>query len=137
MNISMFTLQIHGDERGSLIALEEFVNIPFHPKRVYYMFGTKKGVIRGNHAHKKLRQVAIAVRGRCRFLLDDGNEKIDLQLDNSAQALLIEKMIWHDMYDFSEDCVLMVLADELYDSEDYIRDYGTFIECLKNESASK
>ncbi len=126
MDISLFTLQTHGDERGSLVALEEFENIPFSVKRVYYMFETLANVVRGGHAHKRLRQVVIAVRGSCRFSLDDGSERIELLLDNPKQALLIEPMIYHEMYDFSEDCVLLALANELFDEDDYIRSYEQF-----------
>ncbi|HGY0991489.1 TPA: FdtA/QdtA family cupin domain-containing protein [Aeromonas salmonicida subsp. pectinolytica] len=128
MEIKLVSLQAHGDERGSLIALEEGVNIPFPVKRVYYLFKTKDGVRRGFHAHKTLKQVAIAVRGSCRFVLDDGCERVEVMLDNPAQGLIIESFMWREMYDFSEDCVLMVLADQLYDESDYIRDYDCFLE---------
>ncbi len=128
MNVKILPLQPHGDERGSLVALEEGKNIPFQVKRVYYMFNTKGGVRRGFHAHKTLKQVTIAVRGSCRFLLDDGQERVEIMLDNPAQGLVIESFMWREMYDFSEDCVLMVLADQLYDESDYIRDYSQFIE---------
>lgn len=127
MEIKLIQLQKHGDERGSLIALEETTNIPFQIKRVYYIFQTKENVRRGFHAHKKLKQVAIAVKGSCRFLLDDGNERVEVLLDNPAQGLLIESVIWREMYDFSDDCVLMVLADDFYNESDYIRDYEIFI----------
>jgi dTDP-4-dehydrorhamnose 3,5-epimerase-like enzyme len=127
MKINFIPLQKHGDDRGSLVALEEENNIPFSIKRVYYIFDTKEGVRRGFHAHKKLKQVAIAVKGSCRFLLDDGTERIEVVLDNPAQGLLIESCIWREMYDFSSDCVLMVLADSHYDENDYIRDYDAFI----------
>lgn len=127
MKVQFLQLQTHGDERGSLIALEEGKNIPFEVKRVYYMFDTGDGVRRGYHAHKSLKQVAIAVRGSCRFLMDDGKEKIDIRLDNPCQGLLIESFIWREMYEFSPDCVLMVLADNLYDEADYVRDYATFL----------
>lgn len=86
MNVQYLQLQAHGDDRGSLIALEEGKNIPFQVKRVYYMFDTGDGVRRGFHAHKSLKQVAIAVRGSCRFLLDDGKEKIEVRLDNPCQG---------------------------------------------------
>ena len=132
MKTNLIRLQTHGDERGSLIALEEGKNIPFEIKRVYYLFDTKTGVRRGFHAHKKLKQVVVAVRGSCRFLLDDGKEKVSVLLDNPAQGLLIESFVWRERYDFSEDCVLMVLADSLYDEEDYIRDYDEFIKRVKN-----
>lgn len=127
MIIKMIPLQTHGDERGSLVALEDGHNIPFEIKRVYYMFNTGEGVRRGFHAHKKLKQVAIAVRGSCRFLLDDGKERIELLLDSPAQGLLIESFMWREMFDFSEDCVLMILANEHYDESDYIRDYEEFV----------
>ncbi|MFL4180932.1 sugar 3,4-ketoisomerase, partial [Escherichia coli] len=126
MEIKIIPLQAHGDDRGSLIALEEENNIPFEIKRVYYMFNTKSNVRRGLHAHRKLKQVAIAVRGSCRFVLDDGKERVEILLDNPGQGLLIDSCIWREMYDFSEDCVLMVLADSHYDENDYIRDYETF-----------
>ncbi|PVZ16443.1 MULTISPECIES: FdtA/QdtA family cupin domain-containing protein [unclassified Pseudomonas] len=128
MKIQFLQLQAHGDERGSLIALEEEKNIPFTIKRVYYLFDTGEGVRRGFHAHRSLKQVAIAVRGSCRFLLDDGKEKIDIRLDHPQQGLLIESFVWREMYDFSPDCVLMVLADNLYDESDYVRDYATFLQ---------
>lgn len=127
MQIKLLPLQTHGDERGSLIALEQDKNIPFEIKRVYYLFNTGSNVRRGFHAHKNLTQVVIAVRGSCRFLLDDGKEKITLLLDNPSQGLLIDSCIWREMYDFSEDCVLMVLANHLYDESDYLRNYDEFL----------
>jgi len=133
MNVQFLQLQAHGDDRGSLIALEEGKNIPFPVKRVYYMFDTGKGVRRGFHAHKTLKQVAVAVRGSCRFMLDDGQEKIEVRLDHPCQGLLIESFVWREMYDFSEDCVLLVLADQLYDESDYVRDYEIFLAMLRND----
>ncbi|PDO90097.1 sugar 3,4-ketoisomerase [Kosakonia pseudosacchari] len=130
MDIKLIPLQTHGDERGSLVALESGNNIPFEIKRVYYLFNTGKGVKRGFHAHKLLKQVAIAVRGSCRFILDDGKERVNLLLDNPAQGLVIDSYVWREMVDFSEDCVLMVLADELYDESDYIRNYDDFLELI-------
>ncbi|MGI2024336.1 sugar 3,4-ketoisomerase [Shewanella glacialipiscicola] len=132
MQIKLIPLQAHGDDRGSLIALEEGINIPFPVKRVYYLFNTKEGVRRGYHAHKTLKQVAIVVRGSCCFLLDDGMEKVEVLLDNPAKGLLIESFMWREMYDFSDDCVLMVLADQLYDESDYIRDYQVFLKEKNN-----
>lgn len=91
----------------------------------------RRGCEEGFHAHQKLTQLVIAVCGSCRFLLDDGREQVELLLDNPAQGLLVEPMIWHEMYDFSEDCVLMVLADAHYDESDYIRNYEDFVEVVK------
>ncbi|WP_394153195.1 FdtA/QdtA family cupin domain-containing protein [Vibrio maritimus] len=132
MDIKLVQFQSHGDDRGSLVSLEENKNIPFDIKRVYYIFDTKDKVTRGLHAHKKLKQLAIVLKGSCRFTLDDGKEKIELLLDNPAQGLLIESFIWREMYDFSEDCVLMVLADSIYDENDYIRDYEEFLQVVNN-----
>ncbi|AWQ18185.1 TDP-4-oxo-6-deoxy-alpha-D-glucose-3,4-oxoisomerase [Pantoea ananatis] len=134
MDIKIIPLQTHGDERGSLVSLEHENNIPFEIKRVYYMFNTGKGVKRGFHAHRRLKQVAIAVRGSCRFILDDGNERVSLLLDNPAQGLVIESFVWREMVDFSEDCVLMVLANEHYDESDYVRNYEEFLSSVHGES---
>jgi dTDP-4-dehydrorhamnose 3,5-epimerase-like enzyme len=134
MDIKLIQLQSHGDERGSLVSLEEEKNIPFSIKRVYYVFNTKDKVGRGFHAHKKLKQLAIVVKGSCRFLLDDGNEKIEVLLDNPAQGLYIESFVWREMFDFSADCVLMVLADSIYDEADYVRDYEEFTKMVKHDS---
>ncbi|MCL6326495.1 MULTISPECIES: sugar 3,4-ketoisomerase [Pectobacterium] len=132
MKIDLIQLQTHGDERGSLVALEKEKNIPFEIKRVYYIFNTQENVRRGFHAHKDLKQALIAVRGSCRFLLDDGKEKVNILLDTPSQALLIESFIWHEMYDFSEDCVLLALASELYKESDYIRSYDEFLNSMKD-----
>ncbi|EFB9581730.1 WxcM-like domain-containing protein [Escherichia coli] len=126
MNIQLIPLQIHGDDRGALVSLERDMNIDFEIRRVYYIFDTKKGVVRGYHAHKNLKQLVIAVKGSCRFTLDDGSERVSVFLDNPAQGLLVNSLIWREMSDFSEDCVLMVLASNEYDESDYIRDYDAF-----------
>lgn len=136
MDIQLLQLQAHGDDRGALISLEQDKNIPFKIKRVYYMFDTKEGVSRGYHAHKELKQVAIAVRGSCRFILDDGKERKNVLLDNPQQGLLIDSCTWREMHDFSPDCVLMVLADSHYDEGDYIRDYNIFLESVSNANDS-
>ena len=134
MDIKLIQLQSHGDDRGSLVALEEKKNIPFAIKRVYYMFDTKEKVRRGFHAHKELKQLAIVLKGSCRFLLDDGKEKIEVLLDNPAQGLYIESFVWREMFDFSDDCVLVVLADAFYDEADYVRDYEEFINMVNHAS---
>jgi len=118
---------MRGDERGSLIAIEENADIPFSIKRVYYIFDTLAGVTRGLHAHRALRQVLVCVNGSCKVLLDDGMEKISVAMNKVSQGLLVDPMIWHEMHDFSTDCVLLVLASDFYDEKDYIRDYGEFI----------
>ncbi|AXC76707.1 WxcM-like domain-containing protein [Salmonella enterica subsp. arizonae serovar 63:g,z51:-] len=131
MNIEIIPFQKHGDERGMLVALEQIKNVPFEIKRIYYMFGTKQNVRRGFHAHKNLRQLAIAVCGQCTFLLDDGDEQKTILFNDPEKGLLIEPGIWHEMFDFSDDCILLVLASDIYDECDYIRDYDEFQEWTK------
>jgi dTDP-4-dehydrorhamnose 3,5-epimerase-like enzyme len=126
----ILTFPIIGDDRGSLIALETFQDIPFDIKRVYYIFDTLNGVSRGFHAHKQLKQVLICVKGSCQVLLDDGNSKDCIILDSPHTGLFIEDLVWREMHDFSDDCVLLVLASEYYDESDYIRDYNEFLKVI-------
>lgn len=121
-----------GDSRGSLVALEGQKTIPFAIQRVYYLFGTQSGVARGFHAHKELQQVAVCVTGRCRMVLDDGENRENVWLDSPISGLLIGGMVWREMHDFSPDCVLLVLASEHYNESDYIRDYEDFLR-VKND----
>lgn len=119
-----------GDERGSLVALEANKTVPFDIKRVYYIFGTQALVSRGFHAHKNLKQVAVCITGKCRMVIDDGKERVDTWLDSPTKGLLINDLVWREMHDFSDDCVLLVLASEHYDETDYIRDYQKFIKLV-------
>ncbi|WP_082341467.1 FdtA/QdtA family cupin domain-containing protein [Pseudomonas sp. P1.31] len=121
-----------GDERGQLIALENDISVPFAIKRVYYLTNTLPGVPRGFHAHKELTQVAVCVSGRCLMKLDDGHLQEEVWLDAPDKAIVIDKMIWHEMHDFSSDCVLVVLASDFYDEQDYIRNYEAFLELVKH-----
>ena len=134
MQIKLIDFKKSGDDRGSLISLEQNKNIPFEIKRVYYIYGTKQDVRRGFHAHKQLKQVVICISGSCKFLLDDGKDKKNILLDTPEKGLVISDVIWREMYDFSTDCILMVLADELYDESDYIRDYDEFVKVINNDS---
>ena len=123
-----------GDERGSLVVLESNKSIPFDIKRVYYIFATQAGVARGFHAHKQLKQVAVCVTGKCRMVLDNGKEQESVWLDSATKGVLIEDMVWREMHDFSDDCVLLVLASEHYDESDYIRNYDEFKSAVRNDS---
>lgn len=128
--VKWIDFQVLGDERGSLVALERERNVPFDIRRVYYIYKTESGVSRGYHAHRKLRQIAVCVAGSCTMILDNGQLREKVVMGNPAQGLLIEGMVWREMHHFSDDCVLMVLASELYDETDYIRDYQKFVtEC--------
>lgn len=128
--IKTISFKTLGDGRGSLVALEGNKNVPFDIKRAYYIFGTKEGVSRGFHAHRNLKQVAVCVLGSCRFVLDSGRRKEEIVLNSATSGLVIDDMIWHEMHDFSKDCIILVLADMHYDESDYIRDYSKFLEEL-------
>lgn len=128
MEIKMIQFQPHGDERGMLIALEEKKNIPFEVKRVYFMYDTIEGVCRGKHAHKNLKQVLFCPCGACTISLDDGKEVREVRLDQPTEGLLVEACMWREMYDFTPDAVLMVLASDYYNEDDYIRDYDAFLQ---------
>ena len=134
MEIVTFDFEEHGDERGILISLEENHNIPFDIRRCYFMYNLLPGVRRGFHAHKTLKQVLVCVRGSCNILLDDGSEKAVVPLDRPNKGLYIASDTWREMFDFSEDAVLMVLADQLYDESDYIRNYDEFLTYVRRKS---
>jgi len=131
-NYKLIDFKTLGDDRGSLIAIEEGYNAPFEIKRVYYIFDTKENIERGFHAHINLKQIAIAVKGSCTFVLDNGEKREELKLDNPNKGLLIEGLIWREMKQFSSDCVLVVLASEHYTENDYIRKYIDFIKEVNN-----
>ncbi len=122
MQIVKYVFQPHGDERGMLVALEEFKDIPFRIKRVYYMYDTEEGVVRGHHAHKRLEQILVCIHGSCKIHLDNGRETKEVPLEKPYEGLYI-----------SPDAVLMVLASEVYDERDYIRDYDEFQALIREQ----
>jgi dTDP-4-dehydrorhamnose 3,5-epimerase-like enzyme len=126
MNLDLINLTPRGDHLGWLIALENLRTVSFEIRRVYYIYGSQPGVRRGKHAHHKLRQMAVCLQGSCRFYMDDGRSKREISLDRCDIGLMIEPMIWHEMDNFSSDCILLVLASALYDESDYIRHYSEF-----------
>lgn len=131
MEVTTYEFQSHGDDRGQLIALEEFKDVPFPIKRIYYMYDTGEGVRRGFHAHKSLEQILVCIHGSCKILLDDGTEQAVVELVHPYEGLYLSNAVWREMFDFSPDAVLLVLASQLYDEEDYIRDYDEFL-CFIN-----
>lgn len=134
MQVIKYAFQQHGDDRGQLVALEEFKDIPFEIKRVYYMYDTKEGVRRGFHAHKSLEQILICIHGSCKILLDNGTEKKIIPLESPYEGLYVSNNMWREMFDFSPDAVLMVLASDYYKEEDYIRDYDQFLKYVEEQS---
>lgn len=115
------------DRRGNLSVVEEFKNVPFHIARAYWLYDVPAGAMRGGHAHKRLKQLLIALSGSFTVTLDDGREKRKILLNRPYQGLLIETGIWRTIDDFSSGAVCLVLASELYDESDYIYDYEEFL----------
>lgn len=125
--IQMLEFPQLGDERGHLVVLEAHKDIPFDVKRVFYIYGSDHKAIRGQHANKKSQFVLINVAGTSKVKIRDGegNEAI-FCLNRPHTGIYLPEMIWKEMYDFSEDSVLLCLSNEYYDSEEYIRDYQDF-----------
>lgn len=120
-----------GDERGHLVIVEGSQDIPFDIKRVFYIYGSDKDVVRGRHANYRSEFVLINVAGSSKVRVDDGkNEKV-FNLDRPHTGIYLPRLVWKDMYDFSEDSVLLCLASEHYDAEEYIREYDKYIEIMK------
>lgn len=134
-NCHLSDLPVRGDDRGSLIAIEAGDQVPFDIARVYYIYGTGPDVARGFHAHRRLKQYAICLSGSCMMRVDDGVEQRDLRLHRPDQGLYLGPMVWHEMRDFSPDCVLLLLADTPYDEADYIRDYAAFMAAARGEAS--
>lgn len=120
-----------GDERGHLVIIEGMVDVPFDIKRIFYIYGSDEGVIRGQHANKKSEFLLINVAGTSKVRIKDGkgNETI-FSLNRPHTGIYLPKMIWKDMYDFSQDSVLLCLSSEHYDPDEYIRDYNEFIDLV-------
>lgn len=116
-----------GDERGNLVVIEGGIEIPFDIKRVFYIYGSDDAVVRGQHANKESEFVLINVAGKSKVRLTDGTEEIIIELDKPRMGVYIPRMIWKDMYDFSSDSVLLVLASTHYDGKEYIRNYDDYL----------
>lgn len=117
----------NGDERGYLVVLEGMQDVPFDIKRIFYIYGSDSTVVRGQHANRRTKFVLINVAGQCKVKVKDGkgNEAVFV-LNRPHTGIYLPEMMWKDMYDFSEDSVLLCLASEHYDSAEYIRDYAQY-----------
>lgn len=126
--VKMLDFQQKGDERGKLVVIEGGMDVPFEIKRAFYIFGSDRDVIRGQHANRKTEFVLINVAGSSKVKVKDGmgNEAIYC-LNRPHTGVYLPTMVWKDMYDFSKDSVLLCLASEHYDAEEYIRDYSEFV----------
>ena len=130
----MLEFSQRGDERGHLVVVEGHQDIPFDIKRIFYIYGSDKEVVRGQHANRKSEFVLINVAGTSKVKVKDGkgNEAV-YSLNRPHTGIYLPKLVWKDMYDFSEDSVLLVLASEHYDPEEYIRNYDEFVEIVNTK----
>lgn len=122
-----------GDERGKLVVIEGGQAIPFDIKRVFYIYESDSTVVRGQHANRESEFVLINVAGTSRVRITDGKEEFVVELNKPMMGVYIPKMIWKDMYDFSLDSVLLVLASTHYDGKEYIRNYDEYLKIMKDE----
>ena len=132
MNFHIISMKVIGDRRGKLIALESLRNIPFELKRIYYIFDTLPEEMRGCHAHKNLEQIIIAMDGSCQMILDDGMTRETVWLNRPDIGLYIGPGMWREMHHFSYGCKLLVLANEFYDENEYIRNYTDFLKMVNS-----
>ena len=119
-----------GDERGKLVVIEGAQAIPFEIKRVFYIYDSDATVVRGQHANRESEFVLINVAGRSKVRITDGKEEFVVELNKPMMGVYIPKMIWKDMYDFSPDSVLLVLASTHYDGGEYIRNYEDYLSIM-------
>lgn len=123
----------HSDRKGNLSVVENGKTLPFDVKRVYYLYDVPGGENRGSHAHRKLEQLIVAASGSFRVTLDDGNVKRSFVLNRPYQGLYVKPGMWRDLEDFSSGAVCLVLASEMYNPDDYIRDYDVFLRFRNGE----
>lgn len=123
-----------GDERGKLVVIEGNQEIPFAIERVFYIYESDPTVVRGQHANRVSEFVLINVAGSSKVRITDGRETFVVELNRPMMGVYIPKMIWKDMYDFSSDSVLLVLASTHYDSDEYIRDYDEYLKEIKSKT---
>lgn len=119
------------DLRGSLAVAEFEHDLPFVPRRAYWVFDVPGREVRGEHAHRTVEQVLVCVKGSCAVMADDGLRRVEVALDRPSKAIYIPRMVWNVHYKYSDDAVLLVLASAPYDSAEYIRDYDEFLELVK------
>lgn len=122
-----------GDERGKLVVIEGEQDIPFKIERVFYIYGSDDTVVRGQHANRESEFILINVSGQSKVYVDDGYENFVIELNKPMMGIYIPKMVWKNMYDFSADSVLLVLASTHYDTNEYIREYDKYISEVKPE----
>lgn len=122
-----------GDERGKLVVVEGEKDIPFEIKRVFYIYGSDSTVVRGQHANLNSEFVLINVAGTSKVKITDGKNEEIVVLDKPMKGVYLPKMVWKEMYDFSSDSVLLVLANTHYDGKEYIRNYDDYLKIIKEK----
>lgn len=122
----LIKFQEFGDKRGKLVAIEGSKTIPFDIKRIFFIYDSEANVVRGQHANKESNFVLINISGKCKVKLFDGIEELIVTLNKPDMGLYIPKMIWKDMYDFSDNAVLLCLSDKQYSANEYIKDINQF-----------
>lgn len=138
LGAQMLEFEQHGDNRGHLVVIEGGQDIPFDIKRIFYIYGSDDTVIRGQHANEKTEFILINMVGQCKVKALDGrgNEAVFL-LNRPHTGVYLPRMVWKDMYDFSEDSVLLCLASEHYDSSEYIRQYDNYLKIINGSEEDK
>ena len=132
MNYKLFDVKLYGDENGRLVSIQQNSNCNFDIKRVFYIFDTKPGIVRGAHANKKSEFLMIAINGSCKVRIDDGKKSEIVELNSPHKALYLDKMLWKEMYDFSYNAILLVCSNTVFDEKEYIRDYQRYLEAVGN-----
>jgi len=125
--VRLCQLPIVADLRGNLSFGEYDRHLPFIPKRYFLVFDVPSKEVRGEHAHKRLEQFLVCVKGSCAVVADDGRHREEIVLDSPGKGLYVPPMVWATQYKYSSDAVLLVLASDVYDAEDYIRNYDDFL----------
>lgn len=122
-----------GDERGKLVVIEGEEDVPFEIKRCFYMYGTDSKKVRGKHANRESEFVLVNVAGKSKILVTDGSQKVVVELNKPMEGIYLPKMIWKEMYDFSPDSVLLVLASTHFDENEYIRNFDDYLSIMGEE----
>ena len=130
----LYEIQPFSDEDGCLAVLEENKQIPFKVKRIFYEYRVSQKSLRGKHANKNSRFCLIAISGSCDVIVEDGTSKTVYNLNSPTKVLYLDKMVWKTMTNFSKDSVLLVLSDSLYDKDEYIRDFGEYLETIRRSN---
>lgn len=128
MQPNWIEFKAHTDLRGSLVAVEGGKDIPFAIRRMFYLTGLDPASVRGKHGHKRQHQVAVCLAGACTVVLDNGvDAPVSVRLDRYGRGLFLDTWVWHELRDFTPDCVLLVMAEDVYDPADLFTDHAEFV----------